>query len=105
MNFTDNELRATSLIKGIKIELSPEFLAEVLGFLNDDRELYYSHREVSYAGYSKEQAIRELMEGKYDSIDVSKLSVLNRFVLFVINQMVILQVGKSNFPTFLEIFY
>lgn len=57
MTFTDNGLRGYLPYKGNKIKLYPEFLAEVLGFLNDDRESYYSHREVPYAGYSREQAI------------------------------------------------
>lgn len=50
--FDDNELRATSLIKGRKIKLSQEFLADVLGCPNEGIERYYSHREVPYEDYS-----------------------------------------------------
>lgn len=45
------------------------------------------------------------MEGKADIIDVSRLSVYNYVLLSAISQMVIPRAGKSNIPTFLEIFY
>lgn len=62
--FDDGEFWASSMIKGQKIELTLDFIANVIGFPNKGVEHYYSHREVPYEGYSREKAIRELMEGK-----------------------------------------
>lgn len=96
--FNADSLRTTSLIKGRKIELSQEFMADVLGCPNEGIERYYSHKEVPNEGYSCDRAIRELMEGKSDSIDVSRLSVSNRVLLSAISQMVILLLESPIFP-------
>lgn len=47
------------------------------------------------------------MEGKVDSMDVSRLGASDCALLSANNQMVITRAGKSNIPTFffLEIFY
>lgn len=90
LTFSENEPWATSLIKGRKIEMSPELLAEVLRCPNDGIERYYSHQEVLYEGYFREQVIRALMEGKSNSMDVLKMIISNCVVLSVINNMVIL---------------
>lgn len=103
--FDSDELRATSHIKGRMVELSQEFLADIIGCPNEGTMRYFNHREVPYKGYSCGRAIRELMESKVDSIDVSHLNVTNRVLLSAISQMMIPRVGKSNIPTFLEIFY
>lgn len=45
------------------------------------------------------------MEGKYDSMDVSQLSVSNHVLLSGTSQVVIPCASKSNIPNFLDIFY
>lgn len=103
--FDSSELRATSLMKGRKIELSQEFLADVIACPNEGIEHYFSHKEIPYEGYSREKAIRELMNGKSDVLDVARLDVSNRLLIHAISQTIVPRVVKSNNPTFLEIFY
>lgn len=103
--FNDNVLHASSLLKGRKIELTQEFLGDVLGYPNEGIERYYNHKEVPYEGYSCDCIVKELMDEKGDSMDVSRLIAYNRVLLSDISQMVIPRIGKSNIPTFLEIFY
>lgn len=45
------------------------------------------------------------MDEKPNAIDVPHLNVTNRLLLHAVSQTIIPRVGKSNNPTFLEIFY
>lgn len=80
-------------------------MSYVLGCPNEGIQRYYSHKEVPYEGYFRDRAICELKEGMADFVDDTRLSVFNHVLLSTINQMVIPRAGKSNIPTFLEIFY
>lgn len=93
------------LLKGGKLISLRNSWQMYLDAPNEGIKRYYSHKEVPYEGYSQDCVVRELLEGKADSINVSHLRASNQVLLSAISQMVIPRTGKSNIPTSLEIFY
>lgn len=93
------------MIKGRKIVLTPEYLTEVIGCLNEGVQRYFSHKEVLYEGYIRDQAIWELMGGKQEAMDVLKMEVSTRVMLSATTQMVVPKARKSNVSTHLGTFY
>lgn len=87
------------------MESSLQSVVETISCPNEGVERYFSHKKVPYERYSREWAIKELMGGRTDVLDIAKMEVSNRVLVHAISQNVIPQINKSNAPTFLEIFY
>lgn len=103
MVFDSKRLRATSTMKGRRINITQQSLTGIIGCPNEGIECYFSHKEIAYEGYYRERAIRELMNEKSDVLNVAKLDASNRLLIHGISQTIIPRVSKSNRSTFLEI--
>lgn len=73
LEFDETEPIASLMVKGRKIALIPDFVADIIGCQYEGVERYFSHKETPYEGYIRDRAIRELMEGRSVAMSVSKI--------------------------------
>lgn len=54
MVFDSNDLKASSMMKGLKVKITQQFLTDVIVGPNEGIKCYFSHKEIPYEGYSRE---------------------------------------------------